>query len=66
MHSSHYVNYYVANEVVLVPLYNDPNDQRVKDILKALYPDRQVIGIDVRELYVYGGMIHCVTQQETF
>lgn len=61
-----YVNYYVANDVVLVPFYNDANDQLAKDILRDLYPDRWVIGIDVRELYVNGGMIHCVTQQESY
>lgn len=61
-----YVNYYVANEVVLVPFYNDPNDQLAQDILQDLYPDRRVVGIDVRELYVHGGMIHCVTQQEPY
>lgn len=61
-----YVNYYVANEVVLVPFYNDPNDQLAKDKLQDIYPDRWVIGIDVRELYVHGGMIHCVTQQEPY
>lgn len=59
-----YVNYYVANAVVLVPVYNDINDQVALDILESLYPKRKVIGIDVRELYKNGGMIHCVTQQQ--
>ena len=58
-----YVNYYVANGVVLVPNYSDANDAVANRILQ-LYPDRRVIGIDVRNLYADGGMIHCVTQQE--
>jgi agmatine deiminase len=59
-----YVNYYVANNVVLVPTYNDPNDTVAKNLLKQIYPDRQIIGIDCRNLYREGGMIHCVTQQQ--
>lgn len=59
-----YVNYYIGNKVVLVPNYNDPNDSTANGIIQKLYPDRQVVGIDVRKLYKDGGMIHCVTQQQ--
>lgn len=59
-----YVNYYVANSVVLVPEYKDPNDAVARSILQRLYPDRRVVGIDVRNLYRNGGMVHCVTQQQ--
>jgi agmatine deiminase len=59
-----YVNYYIANTVVLVPNYNDPNDAVANAIIQKLYPTRKVIGIDVRNLYANGGMIHCVTQQQ--
>jgi hypothetical protein len=61
-----YVNYYVANSVVLVPNYNDPNDAIANEILAELYPNKTVVGIDVRNLYENGGMIHCVTQQQPF
>jgi agmatine deiminase len=59
-----YANYYVANGVVLVPNYNDPNDAVANSIIQSLYPGRTVIGIDVRNLYANGGMVHCVTQQQ--
>ncbi|MEO1517087.1 MAG: agmatine deiminase family protein [Bacteroidota bacterium] len=59
-----YVNYYIANSKVLVPNYNDPNDAVANSILQDLYPSRTVVGIDVRNLYENGGMIHCVTQQQ--
>ena len=59
-----YINYYVANDVVLVPNYNDPNDAVANGILQTLYPNRTVVGIDVRNLYENGGMVHCVTQQQ--
>jgi agmatine deiminase len=61
-----YVNYYVANSVVLVPNYNDPNDAVANEIIAELYPNKSVVGIDVRNLYENGGMIHCVTQQQPF
>lgn len=59
-----YVNYYIANNSVLVPNYNDPNDVIANQIIQKLYPNRKVIGIDVRNLYANGGMVHCVTQQQ--
>jgi agmatine deiminase len=59
-----YVNYYIGNSAVLVPAYNDPNDAVAISILQSLYPSRTVVGIDVRNLYSNGGMIHCVTQQQ--
>lgn len=59
-----YINYYIGNNVVLVPNYHDPNDKIANAAIQKLYPDRKVIGIDVRELYKDGGMIHCVTQQQ--
>lgn len=59
-----YANYYIANTVVLVPTYNDENDKVALGIIQNLYPNRTVVGVDVRNLYEYGGMIHCVTQQQ--
>ncbi|MGG3508539.1 agmatine deiminase family protein [Paenibacillus lautus] len=59
-----YANFYIGNKVVLVPNYNDSNDIIANDIIQKLYPGRKVFGIDVRELYKDGGMIHCVTQQQ--
>ena len=59
-----YVNYYIANKNVLVPNYNDPNDAIANAIIQTLYPNRKVVGIDVRNLYKNGGMVHCVTQQQ--
>lgn len=59
-----YLNYYVANGVVIVPNYNDENDEIANSIIKGIYKDREVIGIDVRELYKEGGMLHCITQQQ--
>lgn len=59
-----YANYYVANNRVLVPNYNDANDAVANAIIAGIYPGRTVVGIDVRNLYGNGGMVHCVTQQQ--
>jgi agmatine deiminase len=59
-----YINFYIANGKVLVPNYNDPNDAVANGIIAGLFPGRKVIGIDVRNLYKNGGMVHCVTQQQ--
>ena len=59
-----YLNYYVGNEVVLVPTYDDVNDQLALHIIAELYPTRKVVGINCLNLAVFGGMVHCVTQQQ--
>ena len=59
-----YVNFYSSNGHVLMPTYADPNDVIAKKRLQAAFPNRVVVGIDFRNAYRYGGMIHCVTQQQ--
>ena len=59
-----YLNFYIANECVLVPVFGDKNDTKALGILKSLFSARMVIGIPAFPL-VYGqGAIHCITQQE--
>ncbi len=59
-----YLNYYVGNEVVVVPNFNEPTDAEANAIIQGLYPNRTVVGINVLELWKDGGAIHCVTQQQ--
>ena len=59
-----YLNYYVGNEVVIVPNYNESTDAEANAIIQGLYPDKDVIGIMVNELWEDGGALHCVTQQQ--
>ncbi|MGX7419931.1 agmatine deiminase [Carnobacterium gallinarum] len=58
-----YANYYTANGGVIVPLFDDPNDQKAINLLQELYPDRKVVGVAAREILLGGGNVHCITQQ---
>lgn len=59
-----YANFYIANEAVLVPVYNHPNDRVAIGILGSFFPGRRVVGIPCSSLVCGLGAIHCVTQQE--
>ena len=59
-----YANFYIANEVVLVPIFGDPHDREALGILQDLFPDRKIVGLRCNEVVSGLGAIHCVTQQE--
>jgi len=59
-----YLNFYVANGLVLVPTFNDPADRVALNRLAALFPDREVIGIHAVDLVLGLGTLHCATLQE--
>jgi agmatine deiminase len=59
-----YVNFYVGNDVVLMPAFDDPNDEKAKNILQGIYPSREVVMVPMKEGLKDGGAVHCVTQQQ--
>ena len=59
-----YANFYIANGVVLVPTFNDPNDRVALDILANLMPSHRIVGIHAVDLVWGLGTLHCLTQQE--
>ena len=59
-----YANFYIANGLVLVPVFNDPNDRFALDILADVFPDRDVVGIYSGDLIWGFGAMHCMTQQQ--
>jgi agmatine deiminase len=59
-----YANFYIANRIVLVPIFGDPNDRIALNTLQRLFPDREIIGIYCRDLVLGLGTLHCMTQQQ--
>jgi len=58
-----YVNFYLANGGLILPLLDPHTDRAAARILKRLFPDRKVVGVAAREILLGGGNIHCITQQ---
>jgi agmatine deiminase len=59
-----YLNFYIANGLVLVPTFNDPQDRVALATLAALFPDREVTGIYCGDLVLGLGTLHCMTMQQ--
>ena len=59
-----YANFYIANDLVLVPTFNDPNDRRALNLLADCFPTRRIVGIHSVDLIWGLGALHCMTQQE--
>ena len=59
-----YANFYIANEVVLLPVFGQRNDERARAIVQGCFPTRRVVPMDSRDLIWGLGSFHCVTQQQ--
>jgi agmatine deiminase len=59
-----YANFYIANGLVLVPTFNDPNDREALGILGELFADREVVGIHAVDLVWGLGTLHCMSHEE--
>ena len=60
-----YMNYYVCNGAVIAPEFGDPEaDEAARDVLQGLFPDREIVMINIDPVAAGGGGIHCATQQQ--
>jgi len=59
-----YANFYIANETVLVPTFNDPNDRVALQTLAGVFGKREAIGVHCGDLVLGLGTLHCMTQQQ--
>ena len=59
-----YMNFLIVNGAVIAPQYGDENDQLAIQQLQQMFPDRQIVGVQTREVAFGGGNIHCITQQQ--
>jgi agmatine deiminase len=58
-----YINFYIANKCVVMPLYDKRHDAAAMAKIRGLFPGRKVMGVATREVLLGGGNIHCITQQ---
>lgn len=59
-----YANFYIANDVVIVPVFDQEKDRTALEVIQAAFPGRRVAGVDCRAM-VYGlGTVHCSSQQQ--
>ena len=59
-----YANFYIANKVVLAPVFGDPNDRKALNTLARLFDGREIVGVYSRDLVLGLGSLHCLTQQQ--
>jgi agmatine deiminase len=59
-----YANFYIANNVVVMPTFGHHTDEIALNTLKPLFPDREVVGINCKDLVLGLGTLHCITHEE--
>ncbi len=57
-----YLNYYIINNLAIIPTLGIDNEDKVINTYKKLFPNIETINI--RNLYKFGGAIHCITQHQ--
>lgn len=60
-----YANFLIGNSVIIMAFFNDPNDEKAKNIIQSIFPNHKIIGIDCSKIIYGGGAIHCMTMQES-
>jgi len=62
--ASSYINFYIANDAVIMPGFGIDRDADAKTTLTELFPDREIVQVDISDVAIGGGGIHCITQQQ--
>jgi len=64
MYCRSYINSYLANGGVVMPSYGIESDEKAKAVYQKLYPERRIIQVPAHAIFIAGGGIHCITQQQ--
>ena len=59
-----YINFYIANGGIVCPSYGIPADAVAAETIQSAFPDREIAAVDVNDIAIGGGGIHCITQQQ--
>ena len=59
-----YINFYIANGGIVMPAFDDPNDEAAARIIGEAFPDREIVQVPALDIAAGGGVIHCITQQQ--
>lgn len=59
-----YINFYLCNGGLVMPSFDDPNDEPAREALAQAFPGRDILQVDALDIVEGGGGIHCITQQE--
>lgn len=59
-----YTNFYIGNNIILMSVFNDPNDKKAMYIIQSAFPAHKVVPIDCTKIIYGGGALHCMTMQE--
>jgi len=61
-----YINFYIANGAIVMPGFGIDRDAEARQTLAALFPEREVVQVNISDIALGGGGIHCITQQQPF
>lgn len=59
-----YINFYIANHAIIVPIFQNKNDDKALQIIQSCFSDRKVVGLNALEIICGLGNFHCLSQQE--
>jgi agmatine deiminase len=59
-----YINFYLPNGGVVMPAFDDRNDEKARELIADCFPGRDILQITATDIVAGGGGIHCITQQE--
>ena len=58
-----YINFYQGEKFVILPGFGVPEDKLAKNQLQELYPEKEIIQLNTKEILLGGGNVHCITMQ---